>query len=107
MTGPFGLIVRFTLQAGTHAAFDRLVEETVTQINAREPGTLLYVCHQVAEKPEQRIFYELYQDRAAFEEHEQQDHVKRFLAEREQYISAFEVDFMTPYAGAGLPPMAG
>jgi quinol monooxygenase YgiN len=61
----------------------------------REPGTLVYACHQVADKLNQRTFYELYRDRAAFDAHEEQPHVKRFLAARQPLLDSFEVDFMT------------
>ncbi|MGC4833468.1 putative quinol monooxygenase [Micromonospora vinacea] len=40
------------------------------------------------------MFYELYADRAAFDFHEEQPHIKRLLAEREQYLSGVDVTFM-------------
>ncbi|MGV9395674.1 putative quinol monooxygenase [Streptomyces sp. NPDC003668] len=95
----FGLFVRFTLQKGAGEAFDALVRETAAGIKAREPGTLLYVCHEVEDAPDERIFYELYADRAAFEEHERQPHTRRFLTERDKYVAKTEVDFLQPYAG--------
>jgi hypothetical protein len=63
-----------------------LVDGTLGLIRAREPRTVIYACHQVEGAPDSRIFYELYEDRAAFDEHEAGEHVKRFLAEREQYL---------------------
>ena len=45
-------------------------------------------------QPRQRIFYELYQDRGAFEAHEQTAHTRRFLAKREALLEATEVDFL-------------
>src|ERR1700754_5333849 len=74
MAGQFGLSVRFTLKEGAAAAFDALVAETLVGIKASEPGTLVYVNHTVDGDPNQRIFYELYQNRAAFDTHEQQPH---------------------------------
>jgi quinol monooxygenase YgiN len=103
----FGLVVRFTLKEGAQTAFDRLVDETVPLIRSREPGTLIYAVHTVAERPNERIFYELYRDRAAFDEHERQAHVKRFLADREQFLDAVKVDFLSLQAGAGIPAAAG
>ena len=47
----------------------------------------MYAVHSVEGKPLQRIFYELYRDRAAFDAHEGQPHVRRFLDEREQYLA--------------------
>jgi quinol monooxygenase YgiN len=98
----FGLSVRFTCKdADSAQAFDKLVAETVTQIRAREPGTLVYAVHTVEGKPLERIFYELYRDRAAFDAHEEQPHTRRMLADREQFLASVEVDFLTLQVGKG------
>jgi quinol monooxygenase YgiN len=98
----FGLVVRFTLNDGAAADFDRLVEATVPEIHRHEPGTLVYAVHQVEGEPNVRVFYELYRDRAAFDEHERQEHTRRFLSERERYLSgAPQVDFLDLQAVAG------
>ncbi|MFI8179568.1 putative quinol monooxygenase [Actinacidiphila glaucinigra] len=95
----FALFVRFTLKEGEAEGFDALVRETTAAIRAKEPGTLVYACHEVEGTPGQRIFFELYADRAAFDEHERQAHTKHFLSERDKYVANTEVDFMAPYAG--------
>ncbi len=65
----------------------------------------MYACHRVDSAPRQRIFYELYRDRAAFDEHERQDHVRHFLAAREALLESTEVDFLTLADGkTPLPP---
>lgn len=97
----FGLVVRFTVKDGNQAAFDQLVTETVAKVQS-EPRTLVYACHRVNERPNQRIFYELYQDEDAFQEHEAQEHTKHFLAQREQYLEATEVDFLTLADSKGI-----
>lgn len=101
----FGLVVRFRLRAGREEDFDRLTAETVPLIHEREEGTLLYLCQRVDGSPTERIFYELYQDRDAFEAHEAQPHTKRFLAEREALLESFDVDFLSPaqVAGSWIP----
>lgn len=96
MSKGFGLVVRFHLKPGAAEGFDQLVSETVPEIAKHEPGTLIYTVHGVEGEPGQRIFYELYADRAAFDAHEEQPHTKRFLAEREQYLTGHDVDFVTP-----------
>jgi quinol monooxygenase YgiN len=69
----FGLSVRFTCKDPESAeGFDKLVAETVAQIKTNEPGTLVYAVHTVEGKPLERIFYELYRDRGAFDAHEEQ-----------------------------------
>jgi hypothetical protein len=45
------------------------------------------------------VFYELYRDRAAFAEHEEQPHVKHFLSERAQHLESHEVAFLALIAG--------
>ncbi len=98
----FGLSVRFTCKDAESAeAFDKLVAQTVAQIRVREPGTLVYAVHSVEGKPLERIFYELYQDRAAFDAHEGEAHTRWMLAERGQYLASVEVDFLTLQIGKG------
>jgi quinol monooxygenase YgiN len=93
-TTPFALVVRFTVREGSEEAFDRLVAQTASGIREREYNTLIYACHTVEGQPRQRIFYELYRNRAAFEEHEAHEHVRRFLAERTALLESTEVDFL-------------
>jgi quinol monooxygenase YgiN len=98
----FGLSVRFTCKDPESAeGFDKLVAETVAQIKTNEPGTLVYAVHTVEGKPLERIFYELYRDRAAFDAHEEQPHTRRMLAEREQFLTSVEVDFLALQVGKG------
>ncbi len=101
----FGLMVRFTCKDEPSAtAFDRLVSETIDRIRAQEPGTLVYVSHRVDGQPLQRIFYELYRDRAAFDAHEQTPHTKRFLAARAELLAAVEVDRLQVIDAKGIDP---
>jgi quinol monooxygenase YgiN len=98
----FGLFVRFTCKDEASAqAYDRLVAETIKAIKANEPGTLVYASHLVDGQPLQRIFYELYADRAAFDAHEAAPHTRRYLAEREQYLASTEVDWLTLQTSKG------
>ena len=98
---PFALVVRFTVRPEAEAQFDALVAETAAGIREREPGTLVYACHSVRGKPRQRIFYELYRDKAAFEAHGAAPHTRRYLAERDQYLADTVVDYLTLQAGKG------
>lgn len=100
----FGLFVRFDLKPGAEESFDALVRETLSRIASDEPGTLIYACHEVDGAPSSRAFYELYRDPAAFEEHERQEHVRRFLREREQYLAGPpRVEFLGVQAAKGAP----
>ena len=99
----FGLCVRFTCKDEASAeAYDRLVAATVEDIKANEPGTLVYVSHLVDGQPLQRIFYELYRDKAAFEAHEAAPHTRRYLDQRGQHLASTEVDWLTPQTGKGI-----
>ena len=99
----FALIVRFYLRDEEAAAgFDALVAETAPKIRSEEPGTLIYAVHRVKDAPLSRVFYELYASREAFDAHEQQEHTKRFLAEREQYLTGARVEFLEPPTGKGV-----
>ena len=98
----FGLSVRFTCKDVDSAqGFDTLVAETVAQIRDREPGTLVYAVHTVEGQPLQRIFYELYRDRVAFEAHEASPATRRYLEARGQYLASTEVDWLTLQTGKG------
>ena len=94
-SAPFALVVRFTVRPGAEADFDDLIARTTAGIREREPGTLVYACHRVDGAPRQRIFYELYRDQAAFAEHERQEHVRAFLADRTALLESTEVDRLT------------
>ena len=67
-----------------------------------EPGTVIYAVHRVKDAPLSRIFYELYENREAFDAHEQQEHTKRFLDKREQYLTGTRVEFLESPAGKGV-----
>jgi len=73
------------------AAFDRLAEQAAEEVRIREPDTLVYVIHLVPSAPMQRIFYEIYRDRAAFDHHERQPYMQRFVAERRSCVLATNV----------------
>jgi quinol monooxygenase YgiN len=100
----FGLVVRFSLRPGAAEGFDQLVARTLPHIVSSEPETLLYLTHTVDGEPDARIFYEVYRDRAAFDEHERQDHVRAFLAAREEFLAGPpRVEFVTVAGGKGMP----
>jgi len=88
---PYGRILIFTLLDDRVADFDRLAEQSAEEVRTREPGTLVYVIHLVPNAPMQRIFYEIYRDRAAFDSHENQPYMKRFVADRRACVLATNV----------------
>jgi quinol monooxygenase YgiN len=106
---PYGRIQIFTLLDDRVADFDRLAEEMAERVSAGEPDTLVYVIHLVPNAPMQRIIYEVYRDRAAFDSHESQPYVQRFAAERRSLVLATNViELRLKYAKvAPLPAAAG
>ena len=88
---PYGRILIFTVLDDRVAEFDRLAEETAEHIRTGEPDTLVYVIHLVPNAPMQRIFYEIYRDRAAFDSHESQPYMQRFVTERRACVLATNV----------------
>jgi quinol monooxygenase YgiN len=88
---PYGRIVIFTLLDDRVADFDRLAEQAAEEVRTDEPDTLVYVIHLVPNAPLQRIFYEIYRDRAAFDSHESQPYMQRFVAERRSCVLATNV----------------
>jgi len=64
-------------------------EEAVAGILARlgeaartEPGVKLFLVHRAVETPEQFLFYELFEDAAAFAAHQQALHFKSLVIEQ-------------------------
>ena len=88
---PYGRILIFTLLDDRVADFDRLAEQTAEEVRTGEPDTLVYVIHLVPNAPMQRIFYEIYRDRMAFDSHESQPYMQRFVAERRSCVLATNV----------------
>jgi quinol monooxygenase YgiN len=99
----FALVVRFDCRdEAAVARFDELTAEVVEQITAQEPGTLMYATHSVDGAPLARIFYEVYQDREAFQIHEAADHVQLFHARKDPLVVGRRVEFLAPRSAKGL-----
>ena len=107
VTPPHGLIAIYTLLEDKVADFDRAADEVAEQVRANEPDTLVYVIHTVPKAPMQRIFYEVYRDRAAYDRHEKQSYVKRFVTARRPYVLATNViELRLKYAKVSPLPQA-
>ncbi len=71
--------------------FDRLTRHVVREVRASEPDTLVFIVHAVPSAPMQRILYEVYRDRAAYEEHKRQPYLAQFEIDRRPYVLATNV----------------
>ena len=87
----YGQITVFTLVDGRTEVFDQLAAAVVQAARTAEPGLLVFSTHDVAGAPNQRIFYQLFRDRASFEEHQRLPHVRQFLAQSRRFVSATNV----------------
>lgn len=91
----YALVVRFEVRPESVAAFDRLVAQTLEEIREYEPRTLTYLPTAVVDAPASRVFIEVYEDEAAFVEHERQPHVRHFLQAREPLLESVRVERLT------------
>jgi quinol monooxygenase YgiN/uncharacterized membrane protein YhaH (DUF805 family) len=89
--GAYGQITVYTLLDGRESAFDQLTREAVRAAQQDEPGTLIYACHEVVGAPTQRIFYQLFRDEAAFQEHQRRPYVRQFLTDSRSHVIATNV----------------
>ena len=87
----YGRIAIYTLLDAGAEEFDRLAEQVVEQVRTGEPGTLAYVVHGVPSAPLQRILYQLYADRAAYDWHQERPYVADFEARRRPLVLATNV----------------
>ena len=87
----FGQIAIYTLIEDQADDFDRLTERVVSQVRSGEPSTLVYIVHAVPSAPMQRILYEVYRDRTAYDQHLRQPYVSQFEADRQPYVLATNV----------------
>ena len=101
----FGLVVRFDIRDEPAARrFDELTAVAVAQIDAAEPGTLIYATHRVDGAPLARVFYEVYADEAAFQAHEEAPHVQEFHRTKDPLLDREpQVEFLRPGPAKGLP----
>jgi quinol monooxygenase YgiN len=84
----FGQITIYTLLDDRLEEFDRMTKRVVREVRSREPGTLVYIVHAVPTAPMQRILYEVYRDRAAYDEHLAQPYVSSCETERRSMVLA-------------------
>jgi quinol monooxygenase YgiN len=93
----FALVVRFDLpDAAAAATFDKLVADVAPTMVEAEPGTRIYSTHVVVDAPLSRIFYEVYRDRAALDEHEARPATAAFLAQVRALEPVVRVEAVTP-----------
>ncbi|MBE1531698.1 antibiotic biosynthesis monooxygenase [Actinomadura algeriensis] len=86
-----GQITVYTLLDGREDVFDRLAADLVQAARAAEPDTVVCAVHEVVGSSTQRILYQLFRNEAAFNAHQRQPHLKRFLSETRTHVLATNV----------------
>ena len=87
----FGQIIIYTLMEQQVDAFDRLTERVVEMVRQREPDTLVFIAHAVPSAPTQRILYQVYRSRGAYQWHLAQPYIQQFELDRRASVLATNV----------------
>jgi len=77
---PIYQTARFRVRPGSVDKCKAAIAEFVREVNAREPGTLLYTAWQDAEHPTNFLHYFIFQDEAARALHRDTEWVRRFTS---------------------------
>lgn len=84
MANTLTVIAKIRAAKGKGDALAALLAEQVAAVRAAEPGCLVYRPHRATNDPDLFIFYEQYQDDAAFDAHRRAPHLAAFRERREQ-----------------------
>jgi len=87
----FGQITIYTLAEGQVDTFDQLTERVVGLVRRREPDTLVFIAHAVPSAPTQRILYQVYRSKAAYQKHLEQPYIYQFELDRRPCVLATNV----------------
>ena len=63
------VIAKIKVVPGKESEFERAARDMVAHVRANEPGTRTYILHRAAGNPAEFLFYERYDDEAAFAAH--------------------------------------
>ena len=80
-----------------------MIGSVTEQVRAGEPGTLVFIVHAVPSAPQQRILYEVYRDRDAYQAHQQQPYLMRFEQDRREHVLATNVIELSLQPAQGVP----
>jgi len=72
------VIAKLKVKPESEAAFEAAAKEMIATVKASEPGTLTYILHKNTKDPSEFVYYEVYQDQAAFDSHGKTEHMKAF-----------------------------
>jgi quinol monooxygenase YgiN len=75
---PITVIAKLKVQPGKEAEFEAAAKQMIATVKESEPATLTYILHKNTKDPTEFVYYEVYQDQAAFDAHGKTDHMKAF-----------------------------
>ncbi|HET7504908.1 MAG TPA: putative quinol monooxygenase [Kofleriaceae bacterium] len=83
MANVLTVIAKLRAAKGKGDALAALLAEQAAAVRAAEPGCLVYRPHRSTKDPDVFVFYEMYQDDAAFDAHRKAPHLTAFRERRE------------------------
>lgn len=86
--GAFVLIVQLKVKPDSVDKFMKLALENAKAARETEPGCKQFDVLVDPQDPAKVAFYEVYDDEAAFEAHQQTAHFKKYIANALQYLEA-------------------
>lgn len=84
MANVLTVVAKLRAAKGKGDALAALLVEQAAVVRQAEPGCLLYRPHRSTKDPDLFVFYEMYQDKAAFDAHIKAPHLAPFRERREQ-----------------------
>ena len=70
------LIARIKAKEGCQDQLEAAFRDMIKKVRAAEPGCQQYVLHKDTKSPTQFVWYEVYSDQAAFDNHRKTEHMK-------------------------------
>ncbi len=68
-------LAKFKLNMDKEAEAIAALKELCAAVEKNEPGVLIYLCHRMAKKPDELVFFEVYKDEEAFKAHGKSAHL--------------------------------
>ena len=102
MSNVLTVVARLRAAAGKGDALAALLAEQVATVRSTEPGCLDYAAHRSTSDPDLFMFYEVYEDDAAFDVHRRSPHLAAYRERREaEGLTAgpAQVETFRPIAG--------
>lgn len=82
------VLVKVTVEPDALAEFEPAILENAAASVANEPGCLRFDVNQREDDPTEWMFYEAYQDAAAFEAHRASAHYRKYAAIADRLVTS-------------------